>query len=58
MVRELGVAVGQGFLLARPMPQPTLLSVDLAALESGGMIMSRNLPFGEPQLSTPPLSPM
>jgi diguanylate cyclase (GGDEF)-like protein len=58
MVRELGVTAGQGFLLARPMPQPTLLNVDLGALESGGMIMSRNLSFGEPQLSAPPVSPI
>ena len=58
MVRELGVAAGQGFLLARPMPQPTLQNVDLVALESGGMIMSRNFPLDERQLSARPVSPI
>lgn len=40
MVRELGIAAGQGYLLARPMPEPTMLSVDLAAIESGGVVLS------------------
>jgi EAL domain-containing protein (putative c-di-GMP-specific phosphodiesterase class I) len=42
MVRELGMAAGQGYLLARPMPEPNMLSVDLAALEAGGTILTRN----------------
>jgi EAL domain-containing protein (putative c-di-GMP-specific phosphodiesterase class I) len=41
MVRELGVTAGQGYLLARPMPEPNMLSVDLASIEAGGLVLSR-----------------
>jgi EAL domain-containing protein (putative c-di-GMP-specific phosphodiesterase class I) len=57
MVRELGIAAGQGYLLARPMPEPSLLSVDLAALEAGGMVLSRPVPLGEHALNAPALGP-
>ena len=53
MVRELDIAAGQGFLLARPMPEPNLLTVDLSALEAGGMVLSRPLPLAERILSVP-----
>ena len=57
MVRELGIAVGQGYLLARPMAEPTLLSVDMSAIESGGIILSRNVPIVERQVNAPPVGP-
>lgn len=44
MVRELSVTAGQGYLLGRPMPEPTLDSVDLAAIERGALVLSRSLP--------------
>jgi EAL domain-containing protein (putative c-di-GMP-specific phosphodiesterase class I) len=44
MVRELSLGAGQGYLLARPMPQPLLASIDLEALEQGGAILDRRLP--------------
>jgi EAL domain-containing protein (putative c-di-GMP-specific phosphodiesterase class I) len=56
MVREMGIAAGQGYLLARPMPEPNLLSVDLAALEAGGMVLSRPTPLGE-RLNAPAVQP-
>ncbi len=43
-VRELGIGAGQGYLLARPMPHPDLLSIDLEPLAAGGMILDRRLP--------------
>ena len=43
-VRELGMGAGQGYLLARPMPSPDLLSIDLEPLAAGGMILDRRLP--------------
>jgi diguanylate cyclase (GGDEF)-like protein len=58
MVRELGMAAGQGYLLARPMPEPTMLKVDLSAIESGGLVLSRNLPLGERRLNAPPVGPI
>lgn len=56
MVRELGIAAGQGFLLARPMPDPNLVSVDLAALEAGGLVLSRPVPLSERPLSAPSIN--
>jgi diguanylate cyclase (GGDEF)-like protein len=47
MVRELGVGAGQGYLLARPMAEPTMLSVDIAALEQGGVVLSRTPSLAE-----------
>ncbi len=43
MVRELGIAAGQGYLLARPMPEPSLASIDIDALEAGGAILDRRI---------------
>ena len=43
-IRELGMTAGQGYLLARPMPAPDLLSIDITALEQGGAILDRRLP--------------
>jgi EAL domain-containing protein (putative c-di-GMP-specific phosphodiesterase class I) len=40
-IRELGMSAGQGYLLARPMPHPTLTSIDLATLEAGGAVLER-----------------
>jgi diguanylate cyclase (GGDEF)-like protein len=39
VVRELGLAAGQGYLLGRPAPMTTLRSVDLAFIEAGGSVM-------------------
>jgi diguanylate cyclase (GGDEF)-like protein len=41
MVRQLGLTGGQGYLLGRPMPSPVLATVDLAAIESGTLILAR-----------------
>jgi diguanylate cyclase (GGDEF)-like protein len=40
-IRELGMAAGQGYLLGRPMPNPTLLTVDIASIEAGGLVLER-----------------
>lgn len=40
-VRELGMTAGQGYLLGRPMPNPILPSVDLSAIEAGGLVLER-----------------
>ena len=56
MVRELGMAAGQGYLLARPMPQPNLTSIDLDALEAGGAILDRRLVRRQAARQTPPTS--
>jgi diguanylate cyclase (GGDEF)-like protein len=42
-IRELGMTAGQGYLLARPMPHPNLLHIDLEPLEQGGAILDRRL---------------
>ncbi len=42
-VRELGMSAGQGYLLGRPMPNPILSSVDVAALEAGATILSQHV---------------
>ena len=44
VVRELGITAGQGYLLAMPMPDPTLTSIDMASLEAGGSILDFRLP--------------
>jgi diguanylate cyclase (GGDEF)-like protein len=43
-IRELGLTAGQGYLLARPMPNANLMTIDLEALEQGGSILDRRLP--------------
>lgn len=43
-VHELGVTAGQGYLLARPMAQPDLARIDVAALGQGGAILDLRLP--------------
>ncbi len=40
-VRELGVTAGQGYLLGRPRPDPILPSIDIAAIEAGGVVLER-----------------
>jgi EAL domain-containing protein (putative c-di-GMP-specific phosphodiesterase class I) len=40
-VRELGLTAGQGYLLGRPMADPLMTSVDIAAIEAGGMVLER-----------------
>jgi diguanylate cyclase (GGDEF)-like protein len=40
-VRELGLSAGQGYLLARPMTEPTMMTIDIAALEAGGTVLDR-----------------
>jgi diguanylate cyclase (GGDEF)-like protein len=57
MVRELGVAAGQGYLLARPMPEPNLLTVDMAALEAGGAVLARPVPLPDRPLNAPAVAP-
>jgi diguanylate cyclase (GGDEF)-like protein len=52
-VRELGMTAGQGYLLARPMPQPTMTHIDLNTLEAGGSILDRRL-TPPPQPGRPP----
>jgi diguanylate cyclase (GGDEF)-like protein len=47
-VREIGVAAGQGYLLSRPMPAPTLARVDLNLIEAGGVVMSAMPPLPPP----------
>jgi diguanylate cyclase (GGDEF)-like protein len=48
VVRELGLAAGQGYLLGRPMPTPNLRRIDLAAIEAGGVVLeARRLPAAE-----------
>lgn len=47
-VRELGMAAGQGYLLGRPMPGTALLSVDLAAIETGAVVLERRSQAVEP----------
>jgi diguanylate cyclase (GGDEF)-like protein len=42
-VRELGMTAGQGYLLGRPMPNPVLSTVDLAAIEAGATILAHHL---------------
>jgi EAL domain-containing protein (putative c-di-GMP-specific phosphodiesterase class I) len=39
-VREIGVAAGQGYLLSRPMPTPTMTRVDLNMIEAGGVVLA------------------
>jgi diguanylate cyclase (GGDEF)-like protein len=39
VVRELGMAAGQGFLLGRPLPAPMLARIDLATIAAGGEVM-------------------
>lgn len=56
-VRELSVAAGQGYLLGRPMPDPSLLSVDLSTIEAGGMVLSRASSLGEMTLNAPAVGP-
>ena len=41
MVRQLGLTGGQGYLLGRPMPSPLLATVDLTAIETGALVMTR-----------------
>jgi diguanylate cyclase (GGDEF)-like protein len=57
MVRELGVPAGQGYLFARPMPEPAMASIDLAAIETGGLVLSRNRLLGEAGFATPAVVP-
>ena len=42
-VRELGMTAGQGYLLARPMQTPDVLTIDLDQLEAGGAVLERRL---------------
>jgi diguanylate cyclase (GGDEF)-like protein len=53
MVRELGVTAGQGYLLARPMPTPSMTEVDLAAIERGGLVLSRPQPRTDMPIAAP-----
>ncbi|MEO8626045.1 MAG: hypothetical protein ABI452_05035 [Candidatus Limnocylindrales bacterium] len=39
------------------MPEPNLLSIDLAVLEAGGIVLSRRVPPGERPLSAPAVGP-
>lgn len=57
MVRELGVGAGQGYLLARPMSEPTMLSVDIAAIDAGGLVLSRSPSLGGVALNASAVGP-
>lgn len=57
MVRELGVGAGQGYLLARPMSEPTMLSVDIAAIDAGGLVLSRGPSLGGVALNASAVGP-
>ena len=47
------MTAGQGYLLARPMPNPQLRPVDLSALEPGGMVLERRMTGLEGALPAP-----
>jgi EAL domain-containing protein (putative c-di-GMP-specific phosphodiesterase class I) len=51
-VRELGIAAGQGYLLGRPIAHPMKTTVDIATIESGGLVLER-----QPQPAEGVLSP-
>ncbi len=57
MVRELGITAGQGYLLGRPMSEPNLLTVDLAALEAGGTVLSRPVALDERAMNAAAVGP-
>jgi diguanylate cyclase (GGDEF)-like protein len=42
-VRELGMTAGQGYLLGRPSPSPTMTDVNIEVLEAGGLILERRV---------------
>lgn len=52
-IHELGVGSGQGYLLGRPMPEPLLMSVDIASIESGALVLSRPQPRTDKAVSLP-----
>ncbi|HVM31350.1 MAG TPA: EAL domain-containing protein [Candidatus Limnocylindrales bacterium] len=53
VVRELGLAAGQGYLLGRPMAEPGLRSVDLAGIEAGALVMEVRRPVLRPGPALP-----
>jgi EAL domain-containing protein (putative c-di-GMP-specific phosphodiesterase class I) len=57
-VRELGLTAGQGFLLGRPIAMPALLSVDVRAIEAGGLVLERPTRLPEGLLSVPGEGPL
>jgi EAL domain-containing protein (putative c-di-GMP-specific phosphodiesterase class I) len=40
-VREMGMAAGQGYLVGRPTTDTLLMSVDMAVIEAGGIVLER-----------------
>ncbi len=56
-VRELGFTAGQGYLLARPMPEPVMTSVDVAAIDAGGFVLSRTGALIDRQFGAAALGP-
>jgi diguanylate cyclase (GGDEF)-like protein len=57
VVRELGLAAGQGYLLGRPMPEPSLRLVDLAGIEAGALVLEVRHPFATPATAQPAIPP-
>jgi len=53
MVRELGMAAGQGYLLGRPIADTSLKLVDLAVIEAGGAVLERRQPAATGALPAP-----
>jgi diguanylate cyclase (GGDEF)-like protein len=57
VVRELGLAAGQGYLLGRPMPAPMLRRVDLATIEAGGVVLQARPHDAPAEMSMPAARP-
>ncbi|MEO6349127.1 MAG: EAL domain-containing protein [Candidatus Limnocylindrales bacterium] len=53
-VRELGLTAGQGYLLGRPMADPLMTTVDIGAIEAGGMVLERRTRPMDPQAAPSP----
>jgi EAL domain-containing protein (putative c-di-GMP-specific phosphodiesterase class I) len=47
-VRELGLSAGQGYLLGRPVSDPIQTTVDIGAIEAGGLVLERRTRPADP----------
>jgi len=43
LVRGIGIAAGQGYLIGRPAADTSLMSVDLSIIEAGGLVLERRV---------------
>jgi EAL domain-containing protein (putative c-di-GMP-specific phosphodiesterase class I) len=41
-VRDLGMTAGQGYLLGKPIPNPAMTTVNISAIEAGGLVLERS----------------